>query len=44
MNYIVAQQERFWRVIKLAPFRRTPGMYFDIVPTEFLPRLGGIDR
>jgi hypothetical protein len=39
MNYIVAQQELSWRVIKLAPFRRTPGVYFDIIPTEFLPRL-----
>lgn len=44
MNYIVAQEERFWRVIKLAPFRRTPGVFFDIVPMEFLPRVDGIDR
>jgi hypothetical protein len=44
MNYIVADEEGFWRVIKLAPFRRTPGVYFDIVPMEFLPRIDGIDR
>jgi hypothetical protein len=44
MNFIVAEEERFWRVIKLAPFRRTPGVYFDIVPMEFLPRIDGIDR
>jgi hypothetical protein len=44
MNYIVAQEEGFWRVIKLAPFRRTPGVHFDIVPMEFLPRVDGIDR
>ena len=44
MNYIVAQEEGFWRVIKLVPFRRTPGVYFDIVPMEFLPRVDGIDR
>jgi len=44
MNFIVAEEEGFWRVIKLAPFRRTPGVYFDIVPMEFLPRVDGIDR
>jgi hypothetical protein len=44
MNFIVAEEERFWRVIKLAPFRRTPGVYFDIIPMEFLPRVDGIDR
>jgi hypothetical protein len=44
MNFIVAEEEKFWRVIKLAPFRRTPGVYFDIVPMEFLPRVDGIDR
>jgi hypothetical protein len=44
MNHIVAQEEGFWRVIKLVPFRRTPGVYFDIVPMEFLPRVDGIDR
>jgi hypothetical protein len=44
MNYIVADEEGFWRVINLVPFRRTPGVYFDIVPMEFLPRVDGIDR
>ena len=44
MNFIVAEDEGFWKVIKLAPFRRTPGVYFDIIPMEFLPRIDGIDR
>jgi len=44
VNYIVAQEDGFWRVIKLKPLRRTPGVYFDIVPMEFLPRVDGIDR
>jgi hypothetical protein len=44
MNFIVAQEERFWRVIRLKPFRRTTGVYFDIVPMEFLPRIDGVDR
>jgi len=44
MNYIVVQQERFWKVIRLVPLRRTPGVCFDMVPMEFLPRIDGIDR
>ena len=44
MNYIVGHEEGFWKVIKLVPFRRTPGVYFDIFPMEFLPRIDGIDR
>jgi hypothetical protein len=44
MNFIVAEQEGFWGVVKLLPFRRTPGVYFDIVPMKFFPRVDGIDR
>ncbi len=44
MNCIVAQEEGFWKVIKLTPFRRTPGVYFDIIPMEYFPRIDGIDR
>ncbi len=44
MNYVVAEVPRFWRVIKLKPFRRTEGVSFDLVPLEFLPRIDGIDR
>jgi len=44
MDDIVVQQERFWEVIRLVPLRRTPGVYFDMVPMEFLPRIDGIDR
>jgi hypothetical protein len=44
MDFIVAEEEGFWRVIKLLPFRRTPGVYFDIVPMALLPRVDGIDR
>ncbi len=44
MGYIVAEEPRFWRVIKLKPFRRTEGVSFDLVPVEFLPRIDGIDR
>lgn len=44
MNYVVAQQEWFWMVIKLAPFRRTPGVYIDIVPMDFLQCVDDIER
>jgi hypothetical protein len=44
MEHIVAEEPGFWRVIRLTPFRKTPGVQFDIVPMEFLPRVDGIDR
>lgn len=44
MNYIFDEVPRFWRIVKLRPFRRTEGVAFDILPLEFLPRIDGIDR
>lgn len=34
----------FYRIIPLKPMRRTPGVFFDNVPMEFLPRVDAIDR
>ncbi|WP_291319513.1 hypothetical protein [Desulfonatronospira sp.] len=34
----------FYRIIPLQALRRTPGVYFDNVPMEFLPRIDAIDR
>jgi hypothetical protein len=33
-----------YRIIALQPFRRTEGVFFDIVPMAALPRIDGIDR
>ena len=44
MNYVHDEVARFWRIIRLKPFRRTEGVAFDLVPMEFLPRIDGIDR
>jgi hypothetical protein len=44
MNYVIAEVPRFWRLIKLKPFRHTEGVAFDLLPIEFLPRIDGIDR
>ncbi len=43
-DMILDEVARFWRVIKLRPFRKTEGVSFDIVPMEVLPRIDGIDR
>jgi hypothetical protein len=43
-DYIIDEVTGFYRVIALAPFRRTPGVAFDIFPMEFLPKIDGIDR
>ncbi len=44
MNYVLDEVERFWRIIKLKPFRKTEGVAFDILPMQYLPRIDGIDR
>jgi hypothetical protein len=43
-NYCIDEVPGFYRVISLVPFRRTPGVAFDIFPMEFLPKIDGIDR
>jgi hypothetical protein len=44
MSSILAEEPGFWRIIPLKPFRKTPGVSFDLVPMELLPRIDGIDR
>lgn len=34
----------FYRIIPLQPLRRTPGVLFDNVPMDMLPRIDAIDR
>ena len=41
---VIKEVERFYRIIALKPFRRTPGVYFDFVPREALARIDAIDR
>ena len=41
---ILFEVPEFYRVIRLNPFRRTPGVWFDNVPTAALPRIDAIDR
>ena len=43
-THIIDEAAGFYRVITLKPFRRTPGVAFDIFPMEFLPKIDGIDR
>ena len=44
MEHIYDEVERFWRIIRLKPFRKTEGVSFDILPMQYLPRIDGIDR
>jgi len=44
MNYVHDEVERFWRIIKLKPFRKTEGVSFDILPMQYLPKIDGVDR
>lgn len=44
MQLVIDEVPRFWRIIRLKPFRRTEGVSFDIIPIKALPRIDGIDR
>ncbi|GAB6059531.1 hypothetical protein [Desulfonatronum parangueonense] len=43
-THIIAEIPDFYRIIPLKQLRRTPGVSFDNVPMEFLPRIDAIDR
>lgn len=43
-NLIVEEVAGLYQIIRLRPFRHTPGVSFDIVPKEALPRIDAIDR
>lgn len=43
-HHIIDEVPRLYRVIALHNFRRTPGVYFDVMPTELIPRIDAIDR
>jgi hypothetical protein len=44
MTDIIQEVEDFYRIIPLTPFRRTPGVSFDNIPMQELPRISAIDR
>lgn len=41
---VFVEVQDFYRIIPMKPLRRTPGVVFDNVPMEFLPRINAIDR
>jgi len=41
---IFKEVKGLYKIIPLTPFRKTPGVIFDIVPHEAFPRIDGIDR
>ena len=41
---VVAEVPGLYKIIPLNVFRRTPGVYFDNVPTDAIPKIGAIDR
>ncbi len=41
---VFAEVQDFYRIVPLQQLRRTPGVFFDNVPMESLPRIDAIDR
>ncbi len=44
MNDIVASIENLYQVIPLKPFRKTPGVSFDVMTRSMVPRVDAVDR
>lgn len=42
--HIIKEENNFYRIVELRALRRTPGVHFDYVPMDFLPRIDAIDR
>ena len=43
-THVIQQVPNLYRIIPLEVLRKTPGVSFDLVPTEALPHIDGIDR
>lgn len=43
-NQIFDEIEGLYKIIKLTPFRHTPGVSFDILPGAALPHIDSMDR
>jgi hypothetical protein len=43
-QFIIDEVPHLYRVIALHNFRRTPGVYFDVMPHQHIPRIDAIDR
>ena len=43
-DHILEEVEGLYRIIKLKVFRRTPGVYFDLMPMQVLPHIDSIDK
>jgi hypothetical protein len=40
----ISKDPGLYRIIRLKPFRHTPGVSFDIIPHDLLPKIDAIDR
>ncbi len=43
-SHIILEEPGFYRIIALQKLRHTPGVHFDCLPMETLPRIDAIDR
>jgi len=43
-SHILLEKPGFFRVVQLMKLRHTPGVHFDCLPMEVLPRIDAVDR
>ncbi|MDP8212259.1 MAG: hypothetical protein P9X22_03075 [Candidatus Zapsychrus exili] len=43
-NSIFQEVKGLYKILPLESFRQTPGVHFDIIPLDVIPRIDGIDR
>jgi hypothetical protein len=44
MGCVIDEVEGLYKIIELKPFRKTPGVSFDILPNEAVPDIHSMDR
>ena len=44
MGHVIEEVEGLYQIIALKPFRKTPGVVFDILPHEAMPDVHSMDR
>lgn len=44
MTALISEKKGLYHLVELKPFRKTPGVVFDLYPLETLPHIDSIDR
>jgi len=43
-NFIIEEEPGLYKILELKALRRTPKVYFDVIPKENMPQIDSVDR